>query len=116
MKHYASFDMLLNYKCQWYLWLRVGGGHSLLVSLLSNLGGNLDADILDLGQRWIHSAEAEVFLCHKVSQTFSCKQEDRLMDVTDASSDDAKRQAREDISIVTLSWLKPFTKSLQRQH
>ena len=48
--------MLLDHCSVTYLGFWIGGGHALLVSLLGNLGGDLDADVLDLGEGRVHPA------------------------------------------------------------
>ena len=64
-----SFQMLLDHCTVTHLGFWVGGGHALLVSLLGNLGGDLDADVLDLGEGRVHPAQGEVLLRHQLGQS-----------------------------------------------
>ena len=98
---------------QSHLWLGVSGGHSFLVSLLCHLTGDLDADLLYLGERRVHPAHLQVLLRHQVGQTLGREQEDGLVNVSDAGTDDPEGEAGEDVGVVSLAWLESFTKAVE---
>ena len=49
-----------------------------MISLSGHLGGDLDADLPDVRQRWVESANTEVLLSHHVGESHGGREEDRV--------------------------------------
>ena len=93
--------------------LRVGRGGALLVGLLGHLHCDLDADLPEVLQRGIESANLQVALPHHLGKTLGSGEEDLVRDVVDTSADNAKADPGEDVGIVTLARLIAPTKSFK---
>ena len=93
--------------------LRVGGGSALLVGFLGHLHCDLDADLPEVLQRGIESANLQVALPHHLGKTLSGGEKDLVRDMVDTGADDTKANPREDVGIVPLAWLIAPTKSFK---
>ena len=58
-----------------HLGFRISGSRGLLVRLCRDLGSDLDADLPDVPQGRIESADTEVRVCHHVGQSLSSGEE-----------------------------------------
>ena len=86
-------------------WLRVGGGRLLDVSVLGDLGRDLDRAIPDVVQRRVQPAHGQVGLGDDVGQAFGRRQEYIVRDVSDAGADDPQGHSWEDVGVVALAGL-----------